>query len=72
LEKQEFGIILYYAELNSALNLRQNFSRLSFSYLKEKEESRRAFAKLVGSDAGFESAWQSHLKANEALKAVVG
>jgi hypothetical protein len=42
------------------------------SILKEKEESRRAFAKLVGSDTGFESAWQSHLKASEALKAVVG
>ncbi len=42
------------------------------SILKEKEESRRAFSKLVGSDTGFETAWQSHLKASEALKAVVG
>ncbi len=39
--------------------------------MKEKDEARRAFSKLVGSDAGFENAWQTHLKAKEALAAVI-
>jgi hypothetical protein len=65
------GLIVEASETEFNQFVARRLEQTRLSILKEKEESRRAFAKLVGSDTGFEVAWQSHLKASEALKAVM-